>query len=156
LALYSRCKSHPKSRPWLRLMFTCVCLYRKLAEAHQTPNELQPQGTCKLQGQRIEALGLPALVLPVNARQWVLVDNKLTVSALVSCSHRTRASEIFGLHSRVLLPLEILEQLGLCSAQVLLKVRLSLYSASDIPTHPSSSASLFRLVFGFTSAGRFL
>jgi hypothetical protein len=148
LALYSQCKSHPKSRPWLRLMFTCVCLYRKLAEAHQTPNELQPQGTCKAHQ--------TALVLPVNARRWVLVDNKLTVSALVSCSHRTRASEIFGLHSRVLLPLEILEQLGLCSAQVLLKVRLSLYSASDIPTHPSSSASLFRLVFGFTSAGRFL
>jgi hypothetical protein len=29
----------------------------------------------ELQGQRIEAPGLPALVLPVNAHQWVLADN---------------------------------------------------------------------------------
>jgi hypothetical protein len=28
-----------------------------------------------LQGRRIEALGHPALVLPVNARRWVLSDN---------------------------------------------------------------------------------
>jgi hypothetical protein len=36
-----------------------------------TPNELKPQGACELQGQWIEAPGLPALVLPVNARQGV-------------------------------------------------------------------------------------
>jgi hypothetical protein len=41
-----------------------------------TPNEPQPQGACGLQGRRIEALVLLALVLPVNARQWVLADNK--------------------------------------------------------------------------------
>jgi hypothetical protein len=40
------------------------------------PNEIQPQGTCKLQGRQIEALGLPALVLPVDARRWVLADNR--------------------------------------------------------------------------------
>jgi hypothetical protein len=39
------------------------------------PNELQPQGACELQGRWIEALGLPTLVLPVNARRWVLADN---------------------------------------------------------------------------------
>jgi hypothetical protein len=40
-----------------------------------TPNELQPQGAYKLQGRRIEAPGLPALVLPVDAHRWVLADN---------------------------------------------------------------------------------
>jgi hypothetical protein len=39
------------------------------------PNEPQPQGACELQGRRIEAPGLPALVLPVNTRRWVLADN---------------------------------------------------------------------------------
>jgi hypothetical protein len=39
------------------------------------PNEPQPQGTCELQGRWIEAPGLPALVLPINARRWVLADN---------------------------------------------------------------------------------
>jgi hypothetical protein len=39
------------------------------------PNKPQPHGTCELQGRRIEAPGLPALVLPVNARRWVLADN---------------------------------------------------------------------------------
>jgi hypothetical protein len=39
------------------------------------PNDPQPQGACKLQGQQIEALGLPTLVLPVNARRWVLANN---------------------------------------------------------------------------------
>jgi hypothetical protein len=45
------------------------------------PNELQPQGAWKLQGRRIEAPGLPALVLPVDARRWVLADNKRRASA---------------------------------------------------------------------------
>jgi hypothetical protein len=40
-----------------------------------TPNEPQPQVACELQGRRIEALDLLALVLPVNARRWVLADN---------------------------------------------------------------------------------
>jgi hypothetical protein len=35
------------------------------------PNELQPQGVCELQGQQIEALGLPALVLPIDVRRAV-------------------------------------------------------------------------------------
>jgi hypothetical protein len=35
------------------------------------PNELQPQGACELQGRRIEALGLPAFMLPVDARRGV-------------------------------------------------------------------------------------
>jgi hypothetical protein len=39
------------------------------------PNEPQPQGTCELQGRRIEAPGLPALMLPVNAHRRVLADN---------------------------------------------------------------------------------
>jgi hypothetical protein len=39
------------------------------------PNDPQPQGACKLQGQQIEAPGLPTLVLPVNARRWVLANN---------------------------------------------------------------------------------
>jgi hypothetical protein len=43
-------------------------------------NEPQPQGTCELQGRRIEALGLSALVLPVDARRWVLADNRCTYS----------------------------------------------------------------------------
>jgi hypothetical protein len=30
---------------------------------------------CELQSRRIETLGLPALVLPVNTRRWVLADN---------------------------------------------------------------------------------
>jgi hypothetical protein len=38
-------------------------------------NEPQPQGVCELQGRRIKAPGLPALVLTVNARRWVLADN---------------------------------------------------------------------------------
>jgi hypothetical protein len=36
-----------------------------------TPNEVQPQGACELQGRRIEAPGLPALVLPVDAHRGV-------------------------------------------------------------------------------------
>jgi hypothetical protein len=40
------------------------------------PNDLQPQGACELQGRRIEAPGLPTLVLPVDARRWVLADNR--------------------------------------------------------------------------------
>jgi hypothetical protein len=40
-----------------------------------TPNEPQPHGACELQGQWIEALRLPSLVLPVNAYRWVLADN---------------------------------------------------------------------------------
>jgi hypothetical protein len=43
------------------------------------PNEPQPQGTCELQGRRIEAPGLLPLVLPVNARRWVLADNNLMI-----------------------------------------------------------------------------
>jgi hypothetical protein len=43
-----------------------------------TPNEPWPQDVCELQGQRIEASSLPALVLPVNACQWVLADNRPT------------------------------------------------------------------------------
>jgi glycosyltransferase involved in cell wall biosynthesis len=39
------------------------------------PNEPQPQGACELQGRWIDASGLPALVLPVNARRCVLADN---------------------------------------------------------------------------------
>jgi hypothetical protein len=39
------------------------------------PNEPQPQGACELQSRWIEALGLPALVLPVDAHRWVLADN---------------------------------------------------------------------------------
>jgi hypothetical protein len=39
------------------------------------PNEPQPQGVCELQGRQIEAQGLSALVLPVDARRWVLADN---------------------------------------------------------------------------------
>jgi hypothetical protein len=35
------------------------------------PNEFHPQGTCELQSRRIEASGLLALVLPINARQAV-------------------------------------------------------------------------------------
>jgi hypothetical protein len=42
-----------------------------------TPNEPQPQGVCELQGWQIEAPGLPALVLPVNAYRWVLADNTI-------------------------------------------------------------------------------
>jgi hypothetical protein len=41
-----------------------------------TPNKPQHQGTCELQGRQIEAPGLLALVLPVNARRWVLADNR--------------------------------------------------------------------------------
>jgi hypothetical protein len=41
------------------------------------PNELQPQGTCELQGWWIEAPGLLALMLPVDAHRWVLADNGL-------------------------------------------------------------------------------
>jgi hypothetical protein len=39
------------------------------------PNEPQPQGACELQGRQIEALGLPALMLPIDTRRWVLVNN---------------------------------------------------------------------------------
>jgi hypothetical protein len=39
------------------------------------PNKPQPQGACEMQGQQIEAPGLPSLVLPVDTRQWVLADN---------------------------------------------------------------------------------
>jgi hypothetical protein len=39
------------------------------------PNEPQPQGVCEMQGRQIEAPGLPALVLPVDIRRWVLADN---------------------------------------------------------------------------------
>jgi hypothetical protein len=44
-----------------------------------TPNEPQPQGACELQGWRIEAPGLPALMLPVNARRWVLANNSKSI-----------------------------------------------------------------------------
>jgi hypothetical protein len=46
------------------------------------PNELQPQGTCELQGLWIDAPGLPALVLPVDARRGVWADNTQVVSSL--------------------------------------------------------------------------
>jgi hypothetical protein len=36
-----------------------------------TPDKSQHQVACELQGRRIEAPGLPALVLPVNSRRWV-------------------------------------------------------------------------------------
>jgi hypothetical protein len=39
------------------------------------PNKPQPQDACELQGRRIEAPGLLALVLPVNAHRWVLANN---------------------------------------------------------------------------------
>jgi hypothetical protein len=41
------------------------------------PNKSQHQVACELQGRRIEAPGLPALVVPVNVRQWVLVDKHI-------------------------------------------------------------------------------
>jgi hypothetical protein len=40
-----------------------------------TPNEPHPPGACELQGRRIEAPGLLALVLLVDARRWVLANN---------------------------------------------------------------------------------
>jgi hypothetical protein len=55
------------------------------------PNELQPQGVCELQGRRIEASGLPALMLAVDTRQWVLADNNLTLSKLIIALYRSQS-----------------------------------------------------------------
>jgi hypothetical protein len=44
------------------------------------PNESQHQVMCELQGRRIEVPVLPALVLPVNARRWVLANNSQPTS----------------------------------------------------------------------------
>jgi hypothetical protein len=41
-----------------------------------TSNKPEPQGVCELQGRQIEAPGLPALMLSVDTRRWVLADNK--------------------------------------------------------------------------------
>jgi predicted transcriptional regulator of viral defense system len=47
------------------------------------PNKCQHQVACELQGRRIEAPGLPALVLPVNTRRWVLVDNTVSFKMML-------------------------------------------------------------------------
>jgi hypothetical protein len=66
-------------------VYTCLCIQKTSWSISNTfliryrsggtPNESQHQVTCELQGWRIEVRGLPALVLPVNACRWVLVDN---------------------------------------------------------------------------------
>jgi hypothetical protein len=65
-ALHSRCKSHPESQLRLGLMFTHVCLYRKLDEAHQTPSwpaigqvarpmnlNIRSRASCRADGSRL-------------------------------------------------------------------------------------------------------
>jgi hypothetical protein len=54
------------------------------------PNESQHQVACELQGQRIEAPGLPALMLLVNTRRWVLADNN--GSANLAGAHPSHAA----------------------------------------------------------------
>jgi hypothetical protein len=66
------------------------------------PNKFQHQVTYELQGRRIEAPGLPALVLPVNARRWVLVDNNYEETNL----HLNLANQILSLELMELLILK--------------------------------------------------
>jgi hypothetical protein len=58
------------------------------------PNEPQPQGACELQGHQIEAPGLPTLVLPVNARRWVLADNTFWHTRWDSSTSTTSTSTV--------------------------------------------------------------
>jgi hypothetical protein len=49
---------------------------------------------CELQGRRIEASGLLALVLPVNTRRWVLADNTFWHARWDSSTSTTSTSAV--------------------------------------------------------------
>jgi hypothetical protein len=61
------------------------------------PNELQPQGACELQGRWIEAPGLPALMLPVDADRWVLADNR----QFLGLDHKTKWAMVCQLRHKI-------------------------------------------------------